>query len=124
VQVETAASAPLVLRYANGHQLELPPGISAAWLVVAPVDMRKGADGLSAIVQQALGHPPCACSAFVFRNRAGNRLKLLLWNSNSVWLLLWNSNSVWLCQCHLHRGGFVWPTVGDTALQVTEEQWH
>ncbi|WP_157679621.1 IS66 family insertion sequence element accessory protein TnpB [Methylovulum psychrotolerans] len=48
-----------------------PPHI---WLAVS----RKGADGLSAIVQQALGHTPCAGSAFVFRNRAGNRLKLLL----------------------------------------------
>jgi len=42
--------------------------------------VRKDADGLSAIVQQALGQPPCAGSAFVFRNRAGNRLKLLLWD--------------------------------------------
>ncbi|WP_157679306.1 IS66 family insertion sequence element accessory protein TnpB [Methylovulum psychrotolerans] len=58
-----------------------PPHI---WLAVSPVDMRKGADGLSAIVQQALGHKPCAGSAFVFRNRAGNRLKLLLWESPST----------------------------------------
>ncbi|MBT9100236.1 IS66 family insertion sequence element accessory protein TnpB [Methylovulum psychrotolerans] len=39
-----------------------PPQI---WLAVSPVDMRKGTDGLSAIVQQALGHTPCAGSAFV-----------------------------------------------------------
>ena len=39
-----------------------PPHI---WLAVSPMDMRKGTDGLSAIVQQALGQPPCAGSAFV-----------------------------------------------------------
>jgi transposase len=75
--------------------------------------MRKGADGLSAIVQQALGHTPCAGSAFVFRNRAGNRLKLLLWDGNGVWL----------CQRRLHRGGFVWPKVTDSCFSMTPDEW-
>jgi transposase len=52
------------------------------WVAVAPVDMRRGLDGLSAIVQQNLGHAPCAGSAFIFRNRAGNRLRLLLSRDN------------------------------------------
>ncbi|MDT8363988.1 MAG: IS66 family insertion sequence element accessory protein TnpB [Nitrosomonas sp.] len=30
-----------------------------------------------------LGHPPCASSAFIFCNRAGNRIKVLLWE----WLI-------------------------------------
>ncbi|WP_239650145.1 IS66 family insertion sequence element accessory protein TnpB [Methylocucumis oryzae] len=32
------------------------------WLAVAPVDMRKGIDGLSALVQQALSSVPTAFS--------------------------------------------------------------
>ena len=32
VEVGTAAPTPLVLRHAGGHWLELPPGVSAAWL--------------------------------------------------------------------------------------------
>ncbi len=83
------------------------------WLAIAPVDMRRGIDGLSAIVQQALGHSPCAGSAFVFRNRAGNRLKLLLWDGNGVWL----------CQRRLHQGSFVWPKVTDSALQQTQDRF-
>jgi len=39
--------------------------------MVAPVDMRRGIDGLSALVEQALQLSPCAGSAFVFCNRAG-----------------------------------------------------
>nr|WP_256203782.1 IS66 family insertion sequence element accessory protein TnpB [Nitrosomonas sp. Nm58] len=50
------------------------------WLVAEPVDMRRGIDGLSMIVQQALAHSPCAGSAFVFSNRAGNRIKVLRWD--------------------------------------------
>jgi len=45
---------------------------AAIGLAVAPVDMRRGIDGLSMVVQQALGHATCAGSAFVFRNRSGN----------------------------------------------------
>ena len=93
------------------------PGLIAAppriWLAVAPVDMRRGIDGLSAIVQQALGQTPCAGSAFVFRNRAGNRLRLLVWDGNGVWL----------CQRHLHQGRFVWPKATDASFLMTQEQW-
>ena len=86
---------------------------SHIWLAVAPMDMRRGIDGLSSFVQHALGHPPCAGSAFVFRNRAGNRLKLLLWDGNGVWL----------CQRRLHRGGFVWPKTHDACCSVSQAQW-
>lgn len=55
------------------------------WLAAATVDMRRGLDGFSAIVQQSLGRAPCAGSAFKFRNRAGNRLRLLLWDGIGWW---------------------------------------
>jgi len=93
------------------------PGLIAAperiWLAVAPVDLRCGMDGLSTIVQQALGQSPCAGSAFVFRNRSGNRIKLLLWDGNGVWL----------CQRRLHRGGFVWPKAEARCFSLSLEQW-
>jgi transposase len=90
--------------------IEAPPQI---WLAVEPVDLRRGIDGLSAIVQQALEQAPCAGSAFVFRNRAGNRLKLLLWDGNGVWL----------CQRRLHRGHFIWPRHGDRCFSISQAQW-
>jgi transposase len=99
------------------------PGLIEApaqiWLVVAPVDMRRGIDGLSAMVQHALGQSPCAGAAFVFHNRTGNRLKVLLWDGNGVWL----------CQRRLHQRGFVWPKENEVSRQdevfsMTHEQWH
>ena len=84
------------------------------WIAVAPVDMRRGLDGLSAIVQRSLGHAPCAGSAFIFRNRAGNRLRLLLWDGNGVWL----------CQRRLHQGSFVWPKASEAVFSITQAQWH
>lgn len=50
------------------------------WLAVEPVDMRQGIDGLSLIIQEALGRSPCDGSAYAFRNRSGNRIKLLIWD--------------------------------------------
>ena len=50
------------------------------WLAIQPVDMRLGIDGLSLLVQEALGKAPCDGSAYAFRNRRQNRLKLLIWD--------------------------------------------
>ena len=83
------------------------------WLVVEPVDMRRGTDGLSAHVQHRLGRSPCSGAGFIFRNKAGTRLKLLVWDGNGVWL----------CQRRLHRGGFVWPAPGEAAFALTPTQW-
>ena len=83
------------------------------WLAVSPVDMRRGIDGLSALAQHGLGQTPCAGSAIVFRNKAGNRLRLLLWDGNGVWL----------CHRRLHRGSFVWPKTNDPCFLVSEAQW-
>lgn len=126
VQAPLSQEASLVLHHARGHRLELPAGVrilaggvmamsglidapAQIWLAVAPVDMRRGIDGLSSIVQQALGHSPCAGSAFVFHNCSGNRLKVLLWDGNGVWL----------CQRRLHQCHFVWPKATDVCFSMT-----
>ena len=55
------------------------------WLAIQPVDMRLGIDGLSLLVQEALGKAPCDGSTYAFRNRRQNRLKLLIWDGAGVW---------------------------------------
>lgn len=89
------------------------PNPSQVWCAVEAVDMRMGMDGLSLRVQQALGKQPCDGSAYAFRNRRGNRLKLLIWDGTGVWL----------CQRRLHQGSFVWPKAGDAVLPLSETQW-
>ena len=83
------------------------------WLMVEPVDMRRGIDGLSVLVEQALQRSPCAGSAFVFCNRAGNRIKVLLWDGAGVWL----------CQRRLHQGRFVWERSDTGGMELTSSQW-
>ena len=57
------------------------------FVCVTPTDMRKSFDGLSAVVRDHLKHDPLAGYLFVFRNRRGDRLKLLYWDEDglAVW---------------------------------------
>ncbi len=83
------------------------------WLAVEPVDMRLGIDGLSLRIQQALDRSPCDGTAYAFRNRRSNRIKLLIWDGTGVWL----------CHRRLHRGRFLWPTADTTVFSITAMQW-
>ena len=45
-----------------------------------PVDMRKSFDGLISVTRNLVRENPLSGSVFVFRNKRGNYLKLLLWD--------------------------------------------
>ena len=83
------------------------------YLAVQPVDMRMGIDGLSTLIQESICKPPCDGSAYAFRNRRGNRLKLLIWDGTGVWL----------CNRRLHQGKFVWPSAADPVWRLTQDEW-
>ena len=86
---------------------------SQVWLVVEPIDMRAGIDGLSQRIQTTLGRSPCDGSAYAFRNRRLTRLKLLVWDGTGVWL----------CQRRLHQGMFHWPKAGDAVCTLSARTW-
>jgi len=50
------------------------------WLCTGPTAMRKGFDTLAALAEQATGQDPLSGHLFVFRNRRGDKLKLLMWD--------------------------------------------
>jgi len=51
-------------------------------------DLRRGYDGLAAIVQESMGEDPLSGSLFVFVNRRGDRIKLLYWDETgyAIWM--------------------------------------
>jgi len=65
--------------------LQLTPQ-SRIFLATQPVDFRKGIDGLAAVCRQVLGENPLEGAVYVFRNRAGTALKLLLYDGQGYWL--------------------------------------
>lgn len=50
------------------------------FVCLQPADMRRSFDGLSAMVSQVLGADPHSGHLFVFRNRRGDRMKVLYWD--------------------------------------------
>ena len=49
-----------------------------------PCDMRKGFDGLSALVTQGLERDPLSGDLFVFVNRTRKRAKVLMWDGTGL----------------------------------------
>src|SRR5207302_253845 len=52
-----------------------------------PVDFRKGADGLAALVREALGEDPFSGTIFVFRCKRADRVKILAWDGSGLVLV-------------------------------------
>lgn len=67
--------------------LQLAPS-NRVFLAVQPVDFRKGIDGLAQCCRQRLGSDPFSGGVFVFRNRSGNALKILIYDGQGFWLCM------------------------------------
>jgi transposase len=67
-------------------------------LAVKPVDFRKGIDGLACICRSVLKSDPFSGYVFVFRNRRGTSIKVLVYDGQGYWL----------CQKRLSSGRFHW----------------
>jgi transposase len=57
------------------------------YLCTNPVDLRKSFDGLAQSVREFLGVDPLSGHLFCFRNKRGDRLKLLYWERGGAWRL-------------------------------------
>ncbi len=57
------------------------------FVCAVPVDLRKSFDGLAALVRQALAADPLSGHWYVFRNKVGDRLKILAWQEDgwAIW---------------------------------------
>ena len=53
-----------------------------------PVDFRKGIDSLAALCRSRLDQDPFSGSLFVFRNRRGTCVKMLVYDGHGFWLCL------------------------------------
>ena len=56
----------------------------AVWAYGAPADLRKGFDGLSALVSLSLGQDPLSGDCYLFANRTRKRAKVLLWDGTGL----------------------------------------
>jgi len=85
------------------------PGHVKIFLCLEKVDMRKSFDGLSAIVEHVLQQDPLSGHLFVFRNRRGDRLKILYWSGDGY--------TIWYRR--LEAGTFRFPVASENQQSVT-----
>ena len=64
--------------------ISVPAGMRVL-VATKPVDFRRGADGLVALVRETLGQDPFSGTVFVFRSKRADRVKIVVEQSAFRW---------------------------------------
>jgi len=89
-----------------------PPSGMRVLMAAKPVDFRKGANGLAALIKDEMKADPFSGVVYVFRAKRADRIKLLYWDGSGVVLMAKT----------LEQGVFRWPKVQDGAMRLTASQ--
>jgi transposase len=79
------------------------------WVCLQPQDGRKSFDGLQAVVTSHLGMDPLSGDLYVFRNKRGDRLKILAWQGDGFALHV----------RRLEKGTFRFPAAATAEVSIT-----
>jgi transposase len=89
-----------------------PTGAVRVLVATKPVDFRKGAEGLAALVRETMGSDPFSGAIYVFRSKRADRVKLVFWDGTGVCLFA----------KRLEDGRFQWPAIRDGAIRLSAAQ--
>ena len=89
-----------------------PTGAVRVMMATKPVDFRKGAEGLAALVRDGMKTDPFSGAVYVFRAKRADRVKLIFWDGTGVCLFA----------KRLEDGAFRWPNVQDGVMHLTAAQ--
>lgn len=87
--------------------LSWPPSVRV-YLAAQPADMRRSFDGLAAMTAEVLGQDPLSGHLFVFRNKRGDRVKILYWDRSGY--CLWYKR--------LEAGTFRFPAAAGGSVEI------
>jgi len=89
-----------------------PTGAVRVMVATRPVDFRKGAEGLAALVREKMTADPFSGAVYVFRAKRADRIKLIFWDGTGLCLFA----------KRLEKGRFVWPQAQSGAVSLTPAQ--
>ena len=89
-----------------------PTGAVRVMMATKPVDFRKGAEGLAALVREQMAADPFSGAIYVFRAKRADRVKLVYWDGTGVCLFA----------KRLEDGVFRWPKMQDGVMHLTAAQ--
>jgi len=78
------------------------------FLACGATDMRKGFNGLYALVEHELKSEPLSGNLYVFCSRRRDFLKIFAYDGTGMWV----------CSKRLERGTFRWPGAGERSVQM------
>jgi transposase len=85
----------------------LPPAVRI-FVATQPSDMRRSFDGLAALTRDFLGEDPLSGHLFCFRNKRGDRVKVLYWDRSGL--------CVWAKR--LEKGVFCFPQAEGARVEI------
>ena len=88
-------------------------GAERIFIACGYTDLRRGIDGLAALVQQEFKMDPFTNTLFLFCGRRKDRIKALYWEGNGFVLLY----------KRLESGSFQWPRKESEARRLTPQQY-
>jgi transposase len=88
------------------------PSNTQIWIAAGVTDLRRGFDGLSALIQTKLEKSPLSGQVFIFRGRRGDLVKLIWFDGDGLCLF----------QKRLERGRFIWPQATEGSVSLTRAQ--
>lgn len=90
-----------------------PSNTYKIYLATAPVDFRKGMDGLANYVLSNFELDPLSGAFFVFRSKGRDKIKILMWDGTGLVLVY----------KRIEGAGFVWPKLSDGTISMTKAQF-
>ncbi|MFC7478397.1 IS66 family insertion sequence element accessory protein TnpB [Dankookia sp. GCM10030260] len=82
-------------------------------LATRPVDFRRGAHALAALVAAEFGTDPFSGVVLVFRSKRADRVKVLMWDGSGL-VLIWKQ---------LEANTFRWPPIVDGVMRLTSVEF-
>src|SRR5271155_6262771 len=84
------------------------PASTRIWLATRPTDLRKSFDTPAELIRRQLQNDPLSGQLFVFRNKRGDRIKLLYWDEDGFVIVY----------KRLEVGTFRFPQSADAAVEI------
>ena len=104
-----AKTVAAVLRALKAEHVIGPTGAVRVLVATKPVDFRKGAEGLAALVRETMNADPFSGAVYVFRAKRADRVKLIYWDGTGVCLFA----------KRLEDGKFRWPSAQDAVMRLS-----
>jgi transposase len=90
-----------------------PTGAVRVLVATTPVDFRKGAEGLAALVLETMKADPFSGAVYVFRAKRADRVKVIYWDGTGVCLFA----------KRLEDGKFRWPNMHDGVMRLSAAEF-